>query len=126
MVARQADAAQAHVLAERIVSAAREREFQLDSGERLQCTCSVGAAALPFLPGDPEALDWAQVVDLADAAVYAAKRRGRDGWVVLEPAAGVYSSDLPDLLDAARNRLDAAASEGLIQLRTSSRSEALR
>lgn len=126
VVARQADAAQAHVLAERIVSAAREREFQLDSGERLQCTCSVGAAALPFLPGDPEALDWAQVVDLADAAVYAAKRRGRDGWVVLEPAAGVYSSDLPDLLDAARNRLDAAASEGLIQLRTSSRSEALR
>ena len=116
VVARQADATQAGVLAERIVSAVRNELFRLDSGELLHCTCSVGAAALPFLPGDPDALEWEQVVDLADAAVYAAKRRGRDRWIVLSPAEGLRPSDLPDLLEAARQDLDAAETTRLIRL----------
>lgn len=116
VVARQADAAQAGVLAGRIVSAVRNQDFRLDSGELLRCTCSVGAAALPFLPGDPDALEWEQVVDLADAAVYAAKRRDRDRWIVLSPAEGLRPSDLPDLLDAARHRLDAPETLRLVRL----------
>jgi diguanylate cyclase (GGDEF)-like protein len=116
VVARQADATQAGVLAERIVSAVRNELFRLDSGELLRCTCSVGAAALPFLPGDPDALEWEQVVDLADAAVYAAKRRGRDRWIVLSPAEGLRPSDLPDLLEAARQDLDAAETTRWIRL----------
>lgn len=116
VVARQADAAQAGVLAERIVSAVRNQHFRLEGGELLRCTCSVGAAALPFLPGDPDALEWEQVVDLADAAVYAAKRRGRDRWIVLSPAEGLRASDLPDLLDAARHRLDAPETLRLIRV----------
>lgn len=119
VVARQADAAQASVLAERIVAAARAQHFRLDSGELLRATCSVGVAALPFLPGDPDALEWEQVVDLADAAVYAAKHRGRDGWVVLSAAEGVTTIDMPDLVDAARNRLDAPETERLIRLQVS-------
>lgn len=118
VVARQADAAQAGVLAERIVSAVRNEVFRLDSGELLRCSCSVGAAALPFLPGDPDALEWEQVVDLADAAVYGAKRRGRNRWIVLAPAQGLRPSDLPDLLDAARNRLDAPETARLLSLQT--------
>jgi diguanylate cyclase (GGDEF)-like protein len=119
VVARQADAAQADVLAERIVAAARGHAFRIDSGETLHCTCSVGVAGLPFLPSDPDALEWEQVVDLADAAVYAAKRRGRDGWVVLNAAPGLTSMDLPDLLEAARNRLDAPETARLLGVRAS-------
>lgn len=124
IVARQADASQAGVLADRIVTATREHHFRLDTGELLHCTCSVGAAALPFLPGNPEALEWEQVVDLADAAVYAAKRRGRDCWVLLSAAEGVQPADLPDLIDAARHRLDAPETRAL--LRTTSSSPRLR
>lgn len=119
VVARHADADQAEVLAERIVAAARSHVFRIDSGESLHCTCSVGVAALPFLPGDPDALEWEQIVDLADAAVYAAKRQGRDGWVVLSATPGLTSMDLPDLLDAARHRLDAPETARLLGVRAS-------
>lgn len=120
IVARQADARQAGAMAERIVQRVRDTRFPVDGGQgELGCTCSVGVAAAPFIPGDPESLEWEQVVALADAAVYHAKRRGRDGWVEVAAAPDTRSADLPDLLEGARTSIEASATRGLLTLRTS-------
>ena len=60
--------------------------FLLDDGRSLAKTCSIGVAAYPFLTGDAIALDWQNVVEIADLALYSAKRSGRDTWVILKPA----------------------------------------
>lgn len=57
--------------------------FVLDGGRHVERTCSVGFASLPFIPAHPEALGWGDVVAAADAALYAAKRAGRNAWVGL-------------------------------------------
>ena len=65
---------------ERIRAAVAEVEFDLPGGVKLQRTCSIGFAAFPFDPAAPRAMDWAEVIDLADKALYAAKRGGRNQW----------------------------------------------
>jgi len=39
---------------------------------------SIGFACYPFDPTAPRRLDWERVVEIADAALYAAKRDGRN------------------------------------------------
>jgi diguanylate cyclase (GGDEF)-like protein len=118
VVARDADGRQAGVMAERIVQHMRSQQFPLDPGEApLSCTCSVGVAVFPFVPGDPDALEWEQVVKLADAAAYLAKRRGRDGWVEVSAPEDANSADLPELLEDMRRDIEAAAEQGRVRLR---------
>jgi diguanylate cyclase (GGDEF)-like protein len=118
VVARDADGRQAAAMAERIVTHVRDQRFPLEPGVApLQCTCSVGVAVFPFLPGDPDALEWEQVVKLADAAAYLAKRRGRDGWVEISAAESLTNADLPELLEAVRRDIEEAADRSLVRLR---------
>ncbi|HEX7637047.1 MAG TPA: diguanylate cyclase, partial [Burkholderiaceae bacterium] len=83
LVARDTTSVGAGVLAERICEAMRAAPFEVAPGVRLSKTCSVGFAALPFFPANPRAAGWAEVVDVADHALYLAKAAGRDGWVGL-------------------------------------------
>ena len=95
-------------LAERARLSIAEQPFQLDAHTCLAKTCSIGFACFPFLPRQPRALDWPAIVDLADAALYAAKRAGRNGWVGLharercttENLAERMTSNLAALVDA--------------------------
>jgi GGDEF domain-containing protein len=50
----------------------------LPDGTVLQRTCSIGYAAWPGAPS------WEAAIDLADAALYEAKRRGRNACVGAE------------------------------------------
>jgi len=70
--------------AERVRALLSGEAFVLDGDRRVQCTCSIGFARLPFIPAHAEALGWGDVVATADAALYAAKRAGRNAWVGLE------------------------------------------
>jgi len=81
VLSRHVDRAGARAFAERIRQAVRSHIFTAGDGRTLHRTCSVGFAAFPFLPEDPEGVAWETVLGLADQACYAAKRSGRDAWV---------------------------------------------
>ena len=90
VLARSTARAHAPVLAERIRAAVAEAPFMLDDGSLLRCTCSLGYAAFPLAPRHPRRHDWATVLDLADSALYAAKQRGRNGWLGVQRAIGEF------------------------------------
>jgi len=81
LVARASDTAAAAALAERLRATVAGEPFDLGHGQQLRRTCSVGFAGLPFVAASPQRFGWSQVVELADHALYVAKREGRDRWV---------------------------------------------
>jgi diguanylate cyclase (GGDEF)-like protein len=87
VVARFIKRSDAPLLAERIRKLISETVFDVGEGQTIQKTCSVGFACYPFLPSSPKLLTWPQVVDLADLALFTAKRSCRNAWV------GIYVSD---------------------------------
>lgn len=82
----------AHDWATRIVQSFREHVFETDAGP-LRVTCSIGHAAYPPLPGRPGGFGWEEVMNLADAATYLAKREGRDRCIGFELLRGDVSDD---------------------------------
>ena len=48
----------------------------------------MGFACFPPVPAQPDALDWGAAVNSADAALYAVKSAGRNGWLGLLSASG--------------------------------------
>ena len=70
-------------LAERIRSQIENHAFVLDEGQVVRITCSIGIACYPFQRTELQALSWDQVVNVADVALYTAKRSGRNAWVGL-------------------------------------------
>ncbi len=99
-VARDTDRAQAEELAERIRGVMAGAPFVLGTGEALTVTCSIGFACLPSLPTRPHVPHWQEVVRLADHALLAAKRAGRNGWVGLHPSGEVSVDTLLASLQA--------------------------
>ena len=100
IVARDTSRAHAAELAERARLQVSGAPFDLGEGRRVDVTCSVGFAAFPLAPAFPRAMDWAATIALADEALYAVKRGGRNGW---EGVVGVPSrADVPDLEGALR------------------------
>ena len=80
VLARDTDGDRAINLAERIRQAVKNGIFRLGNGKMLRTTCSIGLAHYPFVRTHPSAVGWEQVVQLADSAMYQAKRT-RDAWV---------------------------------------------
>jgi diguanylate cyclase (GGDEF)-like protein len=78
IVSRFADRDEAPLMAERIRNSIEQYNFTLPDGGILKKTCSMGFASFPFLPEQPATLSWEQVIDIADRALYAAKKSGRN------------------------------------------------
>ncbi|MFG6413749.1 diguanylate cyclase domain-containing protein [Roseateles sp. DC23W] len=87
-VARDTDRARAEELAERMRHVIAATPFNLGEGGDIDITCSIGFACMPFELEKPMARSWQQVVNLADLALYAAKRSGRNAWVGVHMAHG--------------------------------------
>jgi diguanylate cyclase (GGDEF)-like protein len=111
VLARFVDRAEAAALAERIRALVEARPVQVAEGVEVRVTCSIGFAPLPFDPAHPDALGWQEVLSLADAGAYEAKRRGRNGWV------GYFSGEGAPLAPGAapgQDDIDALVAEGRI------------
>ncbi len=103
-VARDTDRARAEELAERMRAVVADVAFMTESGESLPVSCSIGFACLPFVVARPHAFGWQEVVRLADMALLAAKRSGRNTWVGLHAADGVPAEGLLERVHAAPQR----------------------
>lgn len=85
-------------LAERLRESVATHVFHPDGKLELSTTCSIGFSEHPLLTHAPDALGWEGVIALADAALAAARRTGRDGWVGVVGDAATPSDGLPELL----------------------------
>jgi two-component system, cell cycle response regulator len=105
VVNRGADRERAALLAERLRRAVAEQAFELGDGAPQRLTCSIGFAAHPLSRGAASGGSWETALALADDALYAAKRGGRDAWV------GVLALPLESLgpPEGARHELAAVA-----------------
>jgi len=112
ILSRRVDRAGAGAFAQRVCDAVRDHVFVADEGLTLRRTCSVGFAPFPFVPRDPRAVSWDQVVGLADQAAYVAKRGGRDAWV------GVAANDStpPEAVRSDAATLDLLVAEGVLEI----------
>jgi diguanylate cyclase (GGDEF)-like protein len=93
LVCRTTDRDNASMLCERVLEAIREVPFDVGNGVEIHKTCSIGWAPFPWLTEDVGALSTDNVIELADKALYLAKREGRNRSYGLLPAPDVYKSE---------------------------------
>jgi diguanylate cyclase (GGDEF)-like protein len=86
-------------VAKRLLAVFREKGFEIDSGEQIDLTCSVGLSTYPAFLDQPGALSWEDTVALADKALYHVKHEGRDGWCLITPTAWAEPATLLRRLD---------------------------
>jgi len=85
-------------LAARVCEAVRNAPFVLEGGQVVGVTVSIGFAAFPLDSSRPDSWGWAATLQMADAALYAAKAQGRDGYLGALRAIGLAPQDVPQQL----------------------------
>jgi diguanylate cyclase (GGDEF)-like protein len=93
LVCRTTDRENASMLCHRVLEAIREVPFDVGNGVEIHKTCSIGWAPFPWLKDDVGMLSIDNVIELADKALYLAKREGRNRSYGLLPSAEVDRSE---------------------------------
>jgi len=93
LVCRTTDREHASLLCERVLEAVREIPFDVGNGVQVNKTCSIGWAPFPWIREDVGLLSIDNVIELADKALYLAKREGRNRSYGMLPAPGIYGSE---------------------------------
>ena len=92
LVCRTTDRANAALFCNRVMEAVRELPFDVGNGVEIHKTCSIGWAPYPWLKNDVNSLSMNNVIEMADKALYMAKREGRNRSLGLVPAEGTNRS----------------------------------
>jgi len=93
LVCRTTDRENAALLCTRVLEAVRDLPFDVGNGVQVHKTCSIGWAPYPWVPGDTQMLSIDNVIELADKALYLAKREGRNRSYGLVPATTATCSE---------------------------------
>lgn len=112
VVARDTNRKYAATLAERIRSNLSQRVFAIGNGQVARSTASIGYASFPFIKEQPDLLQWEEVLGVADAAMYEAKKK-RNAWLGIEGIAWDGSGN--DLYRAIKSDPGKLAENGVLR-----------
>ena len=93
LVCRTTNRENASLLCSRVLEAIREIPFDVGNGVEIHKTCSIGWAPFPWLKDDVGRLSIDNVIELADKAMYMAKREGRNRSYGMLPSPDVNKSE---------------------------------
>jgi diguanylate cyclase (GGDEF)-like protein len=93
LVCRTTDRDNASMLCDRVLEAVREMPFDVGNAVEIHKTCSIGWAPFPWLREDVGLLSIDNVIELADKALYLAKREGRNRAFGMVPSEDALKSD---------------------------------
>ena len=119
IVAREATRAHVEALAERIRLSVADHLFDIGTSQPVQLTCSLGFACYPFVISKPQLYSWEEVIDIADRALYVAKRHGPNMWAGIFGTDQTHETPVEDLLVMILERPELLGAEGSIRLVTS-------
>jgi hypothetical protein len=98
IITRESATSRLHDLAEKLRLAVSGQPFPIEQGIELNRTICVGFVPFPFLPGEMDQPNWAQVLALADSALYLAKNNGRNRSIGIAPGDRPWDRPARDLL----------------------------
>ena len=98
VVSRHSNRDEAETLAARVLESVANEPFRLTNGNSIRRTCSIGWSVFPWSTSEPEAMNYQEILRLADDALYDAKREGRNR------ALGRLAPDEKDLVEWLRDR----------------------
>jgi diguanylate cyclase (GGDEF)-like protein len=103
LVCRTTDRENASLLCGRVLDAVRTEPFDVGNGVEIHKTCSIGWAPFPWFKDDVNVLSIDNVIEMADRALYIAKREGRNRAYGLLPTENVLKSEKPVTIDNLRH-----------------------
>ncbi len=121
IVAREATREHVETLVERIRQSVAAHHFDIGASSPVRLTCSLGFACYPFVADNPKLYSWEEVVDIADRALYVAKRHGPNMWAGIFGTERTQETPSEDLLTLILERPELLSDEGSIRLVTSHR-----
>lgn len=103
LVCRTTDRENASLLCSRVLEATRDLPFDVGNGVQIHKTCSIGWAPFPWMRDKVGLLSVDNVIELADKALYLAKREGRNRSYGMVPADAIEKQGKSVSMDRLRD-----------------------